>query len=72
MCPGVGLKGGSGSLPIPLWCLCRGHAQYPAFVPNTLFFALGSSEMAVGFFCLFVFVSFGPEFAPTRHAHSYL
>ena len=25
---------------------CRGHAQYPAFVPDTLFFAPGASKVA--------------------------
>ena len=40
----------------------RGQAQYPAFAP-------GSSEVTVGFFGLFV--SLGPESAPTAHAHGY-
>ena len=45
-------------------------------------FASGSSEIAVGFFFVvvvfcfffvlfFFFVSFGPEFAPAAHTHSY-
>ena len=35
----------------------RGHAQYPAFAPNMLFFASGPSEVAGGAFwsfCIFV------------------
>ena len=40
----------------------RWHAQYPAFAP-------GSSEVTVGFFGLFV--SLGPESAPTAYAHGY-
>lgn len=42
--------------------MCRGHVYYPAF-------ALGSSEVAVGF--LDFFVSSCPQFAPTAHVHSY-
>ena len=35
---------------------CRGHAQYPAFAPDTLFFPPGSSEVAVwSFLNLFLF-----------------
>ena len=40
--------------------------QYPAFGPNTLFFAPGSSKVAVGYFDLFC-----PEFAPTVHTQTY-
>ena len=42
--------------------VCRGHAQYSAFVPC-------SSEMTTGIFGLFS--SYCPEFAPTAHAYSY-
>ena len=41
-----------------------GHALNPAFAPNAQIFALGSSEMAFGYFL--VFVSCGSEFAPTE------
>ena len=45
--------------------------QVPCFCSQQLVFAPGSSEVAVGFFGLFVFFFFGPEFAPTARAYSY-
>ena len=60
VCPGVRPEGRLRCFAHPLGgVVCRGHVQYPAFAP-------GSSKVAVGFFGLFV--SFGPEFAPTEHA----
>ena len=60
---GVRLEGWLRWFPHPLGgAVCRGHAQGPAF-------ASGSSKVATGFFGLFV--SFGPEFAPTVHACGY-
>ena len=32
----------------------RGHAQYPAFAPNTLFLLLALQKWQEGLFCLFV------------------
>ena len=48
MCPGVGLEAWLRWSARPFGVECRGHAQYPAF-------ALGFSELTVGFFGLFVF-----------------
>ena len=61
-CPRVRLEGCLGGFPPLGGAECRGHAQYPPFAPS-------SSEMAVEFY---LFVSFGPEFAPTAHARCYL
>ena len=35
--------------------VCRGHAQYPVFAPNPLFFLLALQKWHLGFFGLFVF-----------------
>ena len=52
MCPGVRPEGWLRWFAHPLGgVVCRGHAQYPAFVPA---FAPGSSKVAVGFSGLFV------------------
>ena len=62
-------KDGLGVLPTPYVVLCRGHVQYPAFSPDTQCFLPSLlQKRQVGFL---VFVSFGLEFAPTVHAHSY-
>lgn len=55
----------------PPLCLveCR-HAQYSAFATH-FSFVTGSSEMAAEFFVIVVFTSFGSEFAPAVHVHSY-
>ena len=47
--------------PSLCFVVCRGHTQYPAFAPNTLF-APGFSKVAVGFFGFFV--SFGSRNCP--------
>ena len=39
-----------------------------SFAPDTLVLVPGSSKVAVGFFCLYLW---GPEFAPTAHGRSY-
>ena len=47
--------------------MCRGHAQYTAFAPNTLVFSLGS------YFLVSLYL-LGPEFAPSAlcaPAHSH-
>ena len=64
----VGLEGWPRWSAHPFVVLSAGEHVYPAFAPNTQVFASNSSEMAAGFFFL---VFFGPEFAPTGHAHSY-
>ena len=46
----------------------QGHAQHPAFAPNTQFLLLALHKWQLG---VFVFVSFGPEFAPAASAYSY-
>ena len=65
----VGLEGWPRWSAHPFVVLSAGGHVYPAFAPNTQVFAPSSSEMAAGFFFFLVF--FGPEFAPTGHAHSY-
>ena len=53
VCGGAGLEGWLRRFAHPLSCIeYRGCVQYPAFALNTTFFALGSSEVAVGFFSL--------------------
>ena len=70
MCPGVRPEAGLGCLAHPLGgAVCRRHAQYPAFAPNTLFLLPVLQKWQL--FLFFSFVAFGPEFAPTVHAHSY-
>lgn len=48
--------------------MCRGHAENPAFVPDTVF-APNSSEVAVEVWGLFV--SFVHHLPQLQHAHSY-
>lgn len=63
VCPRVGLVGWLRRLAHSFGdSVCRGHAQYPAFVPD--FF-----EVTFGLF--FVSVSGHPEFAPTTQTDSY-
>ena len=69
MCPGVGPERWLRWFAHPFGgVVCRGHVQYPAFALHPVFVP-GSSEVAVGFFGLFV--SCCPEFATTVHACSY-
>ena len=42
--------------------MCRGHAQYPAFAPDTLFLLQALQKWQLGFFGLFV--SFGSRICP--------
>ena len=48
--------------------MCRGHAQNPAFIPDTVF-APSSSKVAVEVWGLFV--SFVHRFPQLQRAHSY-
>ena len=53
---------------------CRGHAQYPAFAPDTLFLLQALQKWQLrGFWGVFLVSLYplGPEFAPTAHARSY-
>ena len=48
------------SAPVPLWCsVCRGHAQYPAFAPDTQFllWALQKWQIGVFFWSFWIFWS---------------
>ena len=47
----------------------RGHAQYPAFAPDTLFLLQALQKWQLGF--LVSLYLLGPEFAPAAHARSY-
>ena len=63
MCPGAGPEGWFRSFAHPLGdAVARENEQYPAFTPNLLLFAPGSSKVAVVFFSLFV--SFGSRICP--------
>ena len=55
MCPGVELEGLLRWFAHPLGgVVCRGHVQYPAFAPNTLFFLLALQKWQLSIFSLFV------------------
>ena len=73
MCPGVRLEGRVVLVVCPSFCgvECKGHVWYPAFPSSTQFLLLALQKGQLGFFFFFFFVSFGPEFAPTAHTHSY-
>ena len=70
MCPGVGPEGWLRCFAHPLGgVVCRGHAQYPVFAPDTLFLLQALQKWQLGF--LVSLYILGPEFAPPAHAHSY-
>ena len=70
VCPRVGWEWWLRSFAHPLGgAVGREDEQYPAFTPDLLLFAPGSSKVAVVFFSLFV--SFGSTICPAGHAHSY-
>ena len=46
--------------------LCRGHAQYPAFSPDTLFLLLALQKWQLGFWFLYVVV----QNLPQLHIHA--
>ena len=58
--------------PVGLGVVGRGHALYPAFVPDTQFLlpALQKWQLDFFFFFFWSFCIFCPEFAPTVHAGS--
>ena len=50
VCLGVQLEGWLGCFAYPLGGgVCRGHVQYPAFAPNTLFLLQASQKWQLGF-----------------------
>ena len=65
VCPGVLLEGWLRWFAHPFVVFSTGGL----LLPDTQVFAPRSSEMAV--YVFLVFVSFGPEFAPTAHARGY-
>ena len=70
VCPGVRPEGWLSCFAHPLGGVaCRGHAQYPAFAPNTLFLLQAPQKWQLRFL-VFLYV-WGPEFAPTAHARGY-
>ena len=67
MCPGVGLEVGLRCFAHLFVVLSAvGHAQYPAFAPDTQFLLPALQKWQLGFV---YFVSFGLELAPPGHAH---
>ena len=63
MGPGVGPEGWLRRFAHPLGvAVCRGHAQYSAFVPDTLFLLQAPQKWQLGFSGLFV--SFGSRICP--------
>ena len=70
MCPGFGREGRLRCFAHPLGgVVCRGHAQYPAFAPDTLFLLQALQKWQLGFLVSLYLLD--PEFAPTVHACSY-
>ena len=70
MCPGVGPEGWLRGFAHCLGgVVCRGHAQYPAFAPNTPFLLQALQKWQLG--SLVSLYLLGPEFASTAHARSY-
>ena len=70
MCPGVGPEGWLRRFAHPSGgVVCRGHAQYPAFVPNTLFLLQALQKWQLGFVVSLYFLD--PEFVLTVYARSY-
>ena len=69
MCRGVRLEGWLRGFAHPsVGVECRGHAQYPAFAPDTQFLLPALQKWQLGF--LVSLYLLGTEFAPTvcRHA----
>ena len=55
MCPGVGLEGWLRCFAHPSGgVVCWGHAQYPAFAPDTLLLLWALQKWQLGYFGLFV------------------
>ena len=66
VCPGVRPQGKLRWFAHPLdGVVCRGHTQYPAFVPDTVFIPGPSKLWQLGF--LISLYLLGPDFAPTVH-----
>ena len=66
VCPGAGSRRGFGAPPTFVAPSAAGHAQYPNFAPDAQLLLPALQKWQLGFV---YFVSFGPELAPTAHAH---
>ena len=63
VCLGVQLEGWLGCFAYPLGGgVCRGHVQYPAFAPNTLFLLQAPQKWQLG--CLVSLYTFGSRICP--------